>query len=305
MFIDLILLILGLSLMFWCSEKGVLHIMTLVTILGMSPIAVGSIILAFGTDLPEIFNSILSSAAGHGDINVGDSLGSCLTQISLVFGLLLLIGGTFKVNRDEVIEVGKCELMGIILATLITRTGYITRLDALLLILSYFLLILSVKKYIRKERKVRVVHVDMVRHMFLFLIYMLGVGLGSYLTISSTVKISQEFGVPEFILSFFLLSLGTSLPELVVDLTAIRKKEYELAVGDILGSNIVDSTFAIAIGPLINPVSISANIAFLSGLWVLLVSAIVILSLYYVGEANRKLGLLYIILYFLSYVEIH
>jgi len=305
MFIDLILLILGLSLMFWCSEKGVLHIMTLVTILGMSPIAVGSIILAFGTDLPEIFNSILSSAAGHGDINVGDSLGSCLTQISLVFGLLLLIGGTFKVNRDEVIEVGKCELMGIILATLITRTGYITRLDALLLILSYFLLILSVKKYIRKERKVRVVHVDMVRHMFLFLIYMLGVGLGSYLTISSTVKISQEFGVPEFILSFFLLSLGTSLPELVVDLTAIRKKEYELAVGDILGSNIVDSTFAIAIGPLINPVSISANIAFLSGLWVLLVSAIVILSLYYVGEANRKLGLLYIILYSLSYVEIH
>ncbi|MGQ9479398.1 MAG: hypothetical protein ACUVQ0_05175 [Thermoproteota archaeon] len=95
--------------------------------------------------------------------------------------------------------------------------------------------------------------------------------------------------------------MGTSLPELIVDITAIRKKEYAIALGDIIGSNIVDSTLSMAVGPLITPISFDGGSAVITGVWAFLVSLIVLLLLGLKGELNVRMGVFFIALYLLSY----
>jgi len=103
--------------------------------LGISSLMIGLILVSVGTDLPEIANSIISCSQGQGDIDVGDSLGSILTQITLVLGLLPFLGRSFKVKGKEALVIGGIQVFTIILAVSVAITGF-TREKAFLLILS-------------------------------------------------------------------------------------------------------------------------------------------------------------------------
>lgn len=306
MIAELAMLFSGIALLAYCSERGVEHAASIATTFGVPTLVVGVILVSVGTDLPELTNSIVSSAMGHGDLNVGDSLGSCLAQISLVMGLVGVVVGELKIDREEILELGRGELMGLLLATFFSKSNYISRLDAALLIFGYFLLLIALRHYLlknyrqQKAQSISGVH----RHLLMFFIYMAGVALGSYLTITSAIALSKEIAIPEYIVGFFAIAIGTSLPELAVDITAARKKQYALAIGDIIGSNIVDSTLSIAIGPLISPVSISGGLAFATGVWAFIVSLIVLLTLGLRGRLDQKAGVFFIAIYLSSYALI-
>ena len=102
------ILIGGLSLIVSSSIVAVKHSAVLAAALGVSPLIIGVSLVSIGTDISEIFNSIVSCALGHGDIDVGDSVGSDLTQLTLVFGLLPLITGVIWVHRKDIIILGSC-----------------------------------------------------------------------------------------------------------------------------------------------------------------------------------------------------
>ncbi|MFX0069859.1 MAG: hypothetical protein ACFFAO_02105, partial [Candidatus Hermodarchaeota archaeon] len=104
--------------------------------LGISNLVIGISLVSIGTDIPEIFNSIIACSLGHGDIDVGDSVGSDLAQLTLIFGLLPLICGTFKVGRKEFLIIGGCEILSLILIFTVVEKGYFTRLDALFMMCS-------------------------------------------------------------------------------------------------------------------------------------------------------------------------
>ena len=301
---ELVGLLFGVGLLAYSSERGVDHAVELATALGIPAIVVGVVVVSVGTDVPEIANSILSSAMGHGDINVGDSLGSCLTQISLILGIIAIASGGCAVDKEEIMELGRAELMGLLLAIFICKSGSISRLDAALLISGYVLLVIAMRHYLLKNQAVQ--HIErrsrVGRHVLMFFICMSGVAIGSYFAITSIISLSKEFQIPEYLVSFFALSVGTSLPELVVDLAAIRRGETGLAIGDIIGSNIVDSTLSIGIGPLISPIQFSGEIAFTTGLWAFVVSAAVILTLGLRRRLDRPAGVFFMGLYLLSYL---
>ncbi|GAH22388.1 unnamed protein product [marine sediment metagenome] len=94
----ILVLITGILLMVLFSSKAVEHSAILASALGISPLMIGLVLVSLGTDLPEIVNSIVSSSLGHADIDIGDSMGSVLTQLTLVFGLLPFLGRSFRVN---------------------------------------------------------------------------------------------------------------------------------------------------------------------------------------------------------------
>jgi len=98
----LIGLIAGLALLAYSGEKAVEHSVSIALEWGLPPLLIGLLLVSLGTDLPEIINSIISSALGHGDINIGDSLGSVLTQMTLILGLTPFLGGKFKVKKKEI-----------------------------------------------------------------------------------------------------------------------------------------------------------------------------------------------------------
>jgi cation:H+ antiporter len=149
--IPLLVLVAGLILLVLSSDTAVEHSVDIASALGISPLIIGLVLVSIGTDLPEVANSIIASQMGHGDINVGDSLGSILAQITLVLGMLPFLIGTFKVKKRKVLVVGICEILALIIALSMVEKGYITRLNAFFLIFSWLLMMLIVRNFTKNQ----------------------------------------------------------------------------------------------------------------------------------------------------------
>jgi cation:H+ antiporter len=293
--------VVGMAVLAYSSKKAVEHTVSIASNLNISPLLIGLVVVSVGTDIPEIFNSIMSSSIGHGDINVGDSFGSILAQITLIIGLITVIGGAFKVRRDEIVVIGACELLALIAAISMVEDGYISRMNAVFLVASWPLLVIIIRNVLRKDYAVQPSDRKLRRHVIVAVAGYLGVMLGAYIVINAVVTMANLLHVPEYFISFFAVAIGTSLPELAVDLTAVLKKQYEIAIGDAIGSCIVDAGLSIGIGPLIFPTAVSGRLAETTGLYALLVSVFVILTLAVRRKVDRKAGIVFIVLYGLSY----
>lgn len=303
-FIAIVGFIIGLTVLVYSSDKAVKHSIKIATTLGVSPFIVGLVLVSIGTDLPEIANSIVSSAAGYGDINVGDSLGSALTQITLILGLICILTKDFKVKRTEVIVTGVCLILALILAVSIAKKGYISSFNAFVMIASWPVFMSFTNWLTAKEVKKTFIYEykwSFRKDLIMAILGFVCVALGSYVLIQSIIKLSTMFSVSEYLISFFMVSIGTSLPELIVDITAIRKKEYELAIGDIIGSCLVDATISVGIGNLLFPSYISGNLAMITGLYAIFASAIVITTLVIRKKIDTKVGIFFIFIYLFSY----
>jgi len=305
--VPVLVLVVGLILLVFSSDTAVEHSVDIASALGASPLIIGLVLVSIGTDLPEVLNSILASQMGHGDINVGDSLGSILAQITLVLGLMPFLVGTFKVKKKEVLIIGVCEILALIIALSIVEKGYITRVNAFFLILSWLLFMLIVRSFtknknIKQENRTPSSDRRYFYHFRRAALGFAGIAIGAYFVIQSVIAISEIFHISEYIVSFFAVAIGTSLPELFVNVTAARKKEYELTVGNTVGSCIFDACFSIGIGPLIFPISVSGNLAMITGVYALFGSIMVILMLAFKEKVDRKTGVFFIALYLSSYI---
>jgi cation:H+ antiporter len=290
------------------SEKAVNQLIKLAKIVGLSIFTIGFIVASIGSDLPEIINSLISSYLGHGDITVGDSYGSVLTQISLILGLIpffctfcRLIPSTFK-------YVGAVEVGVVILSVLLAADGYVSRIDGLLLIVIWGVSMIILRKFAEQpvilDESIELEEPKEKLPLILGNLFLgfIGIGIGSYIVIESAVAVSRVLGISEYIISFFLVSLGTSLPELVVGVAAIRKKHFDLAVGDIIGGCIVDATIAIGIGPIFWPIEVSGRSVLVTGLYAAVISAIVVGVLSWRGVNDKRTGGLFVLLYLSSYL---
>ena len=134
-------IVIGLSIAVWASRRAVRHATTLAFGLNVPPFLIGLTLLGFGTDLPEIANSIVASLRDQGDLNVGDSVGSAITQMTLVLGLLPFIAaGSFRVARDRIALPGLAIVAGLVLVAVTLRDGFFSRLDAGLLVTSWLVM---------------------------------------------------------------------------------------------------------------------------------------------------------------------
>jgi len=298
------LLIIGLSLLAISSEKAVEHSIGIATALKISPLMIGLVVVSLGTDFPEIVNSIISSALGHVDINVGDSFGSVLTQMTLVLGLFPFVAGAFKVKREEIAVMGACEVLAFIASVSMVEKGYISRMNAVFLVASWPLLMLITRSMMKNPPSLNKTNRRLSHHLFLSVLGFIGVAIGAYITVQSVIALSTALSIPEYLVSFFIVAFGTSLPEIVVDLTAVRKKQYEIAIGDAIGSSIIDAGFSIGIGTLFFPGNVTAPLAEKTGLYALLCSIAVVTILALRQRHDKKSGLLFILLYALAYLAI-
>ncbi len=305
----ILILISGIAIIIYSSLKAVKHSAILAAALGISPLIIGITLVSIGTDISEIFNSIISCALGHGDIDVGDSVGSDLTQLTLVFGLLPLITGIIYVNRKDIIILGACEILSLIVIFSIVEKGYITRLNAILMVGSlgiYIWLIYNANKESILQRVEMIEKIEAPKskkfHLLIALLGFGGVTIASFMIVESVIFISSLLSIHEYIISFFIVAVGTSLPELAVDINALRMGHHSIAIGDIVGSCIVDSTLSIGIGQALFPQEVTAALAVPTVLYTLIASFIVFILVATRQKIDKKAGLVFITLYFLSYV---
>ncbi|MFX1391794.1 MAG: sodium:calcium antiporter [Promethearchaeota archaeon] len=302
----------GIALIIYSSMKAVKHSAILAAVFGVSPLIIGVTLVSIGTDISEIFNSLVSCALGHSDIDVGDSVGSDLTQLTLIFGILPLAMGIIYVHRKDIIILGACEILSLILIFTIIEKGYITRLNGILMVGClgiYIWLIYNANKESVLQRVEMIERIDAPKskkfHLLLAILGFTGVTLGAYMIVESVIIISSILDIHEYIISFFIVAVGTSLPELAVDINALKLGHHQIAIGDIVGSCIVDSTLSIGIGQVVfnrNPNYITAALAIPTILYTLMASFIVFLTIAIRQKIDKKAGILFISLYFLSYV---
>ncbi len=310
----LAVLVAGIVLLNLSSDKAVEHSVFIALTLGISPLMIGLVLVSIGTDLPEMANSLVSCWSGHGDIDLGDSIGSSLTQISLVLGLIAFLGRGFRVKRREILVMGAFLIIALLLTISVALTGF-TREKAFLLMACWPLFIYIIRKATRKDggkkehaqARVRTER-HYTHHLAIAILGFVGVAIGAFAVVQSVILLSQQLAIHEFFISFFALAIGTSLPELVVDLAAVRRRQYEIAIADVIGSCIVDSTISVSIGQLFFPTGVFSDPSGRSVLlaaYAILVSAIVILTLALREKLDRKSGILFFTLYAFSYVMLY
>ncbi len=301
-------LLLGLVILFYSSDLAVSKMISIAQILGLSMFMIGFIVSSVGSDLPEIFNSATSAYLGHGAISIGDSFGSVLTQITLILGLIPFFCTFCRLIPSTFLIVGLTEVIILAFSVWLSLDGSITRFDGILLILLWAMSSVVLRRFgdekiVAEEGVLLSEPTEKMSKLVGYLILgFVGIGIGSYIVIESVITISKAFGLSEYIVSFFILSVGTSMPELVVAISAIRKKHFELAVGDIVGSCIVDATLAVGLGPVFFPIYYDNSALLFTGIYAVFASFIVISVLSWRGVNDKTTGGFFILIYLFSWI---
>ncbi|MBX2866906.1 calcium/sodium antiporter [Candidatus Kaiserbacteria bacterium] len=258
------------------------------SVLGMSKFAIGVLIVGFGTSLPELASSIAAAWTGATEIVVANVVGSNITNILLVVGVLALLGGPIVIKRDLI----KTELPIFFISTALFLSvvfdGTIDRIEALFLLCVFG----AYMWYLFSEAE-HVDDVDLVRsgrrpRLEWKSILYIGLGLiavlfGAKYTVDMVLNIATFLNVSVGLVSIIGIALGTSLPELFISLRSIGEGEAELAVGNIFGSNAFNILMVIGIPGLITPL-VADTVVMELGLMILLASSAI---LFVTGLARR------------------
>lgn len=247
------------------SRRAVSNTIELASGTRLPRFVIGFTLLAVGTDLPEIANSVVASLTGHGDLNVGDSVGSAATQATLVLGLLPIVGVTaFAISRRRFARVGIATLGALGIGMALMADGFLSRTDAVVLFIAWIvgsILTMGGPPPEGTQLDLQLRAADKLKKAGVVLLALTVVAAGTTVAVWGMTVLAEQLAVPEYVIAFFIASIGTSLPELIVDLTAIRHGQKDMAIGDVIGSSFVDSTLSIAAGPMIAPVAITSALA--------------------------------------------
>ena len=295
----MILIVVGLALAVFASRRAVTHASALSFGLRIPPFLIGITLVAIGTDLPEIANSIAASISGNGDLNIGDSVGSAATQITLILGIAPLAGRAFTAGGRRVVWVGALTAVALGIGAFLFSDGYLGRRDAVIL-LAFWLAANLIVWRVRSPGSEPVMAVPTrgkAQHLAAALTYLALVGIGATTAVLAFAQVSAVLGVPQYIIAFFVASIGTSLPELVVSISALRQGARDLAVGDLFGASLSDASLSIAAGPLIAPTAITGALAVRGSIVALVAVAVVTILVALTRRIDWKAGLILLVLY--------
>jgi cation:H+ antiporter len=303
--LQIFLLVGGLALALVASDKAVSYTRALAASLGAPSFVVGVALVSIGTDLPEIANAVASHLQGKGDVNVSTAVGSALVQYTFVVGLFPLVMAVIAVGRRDVLVVAAFTMAGLGLTAGLVADGWLSRGEGVVLIVAWAVFLALVVRLtpglvadepptVRRERKLAQATVVLVT---------LGlVALGATVAVEALVALAENLGIPEFLLGFFGASIGTSAPEMMVDLTAVARGAPGIAFGDAFGSSLVDATLTVGIGGVVQPAPVTARLAVTGAVYSLLAVAVVGGLLAARGRHDRLSGLVFVGLYALAYV---
>ena len=245
--------------------------------LGMSSGLIGLTIVAFGTSAPELLVSVNAALKGNSDISIGNVVGSNIANIGLVLGL----SGIFypiMIKRSHLRFDYLVTVLVTILFFILGLNGLIGLWEGILLfsvfILFNFYLFKSSKGGIADDKEVEA-EIEQVKgyswliSISLFSAGIIGLYFGSELLVENAVKISREFGVSERVIGVSIIAIGTSLPELITSIMAALSKRTDLALGNILGSNIMNILSIIGITAIIQPIGVSEDFLDVDFLWMI------------------------------------
>lgn len=261
------------------SERIALHY-------NISHFVIGATLIALGTSLPEMAVSMSASIKGSGDIAVANVIGSTIFNISLVLGIVFLIAKKIAPSRDIFAKDSAWALFPILIFILMGIDGQLNFFDGLL----FIFLMLGYLIFLIQSNQVEEVNEELAKEKFkwgksallLLVGFVLTIG-GADFAIESASNIARNFGISEWVIGLFLVAFGTSLPELMISVKSALKNNADLAIGNIIGSNVANFTMVLGVSSMVNPLNVNLNLNFFD------IAAAVIVSLMLVFITANKL----------------
>lgn len=262
MIIDLAYIALALLLLFLGAESLVRGSASLAIRAGLSRLMVGLTIVAFGTSSPELVVSIKAALSQHGDISVGNVIGSNSFNIGVILGITALVC-PIPVHRQIIRIDAPIALVVAFLPPLLMFDHVLGRLEGLLLfagIIAYtwFTVIFGSKGETEDQGDASSLSVS--RHWGIDIAYILGglgvLVLGSRLLVNNSVSLAKDLGVSEAVIGLTIVAAGTSMPELATSLVAAIRKQPDIAIGNIIGSNIFNILAILGAASLLSPLNV-------------------------------------------------
>lgn len=296
----------GLALLVAGGEILVAGATRLAARLGMSPLLIGLTVVAFGTSMPELFVSLIATLQGYPDIMVGNVVGSNIANVGLILGLSALLAPIRASLSIIATELYLLLAAGLVLA-LLSWQGYFTRPFGLLFVGGLVLFtVLSYRRANRQkdereqaaERAGRPAATGSLLAVVLLIIgALLLMVLGSDYFIDGAVYVAKYFGVSELIIGLTLAAIGTSLPELASCLAAIRQRQHNLLLGNVVGSNLFNLMMVMGLTAVIKPFPLSSQLLWRDLPVMLGFSAVLIPALAFGGRLTRMHGLILLLGY--------
>ncbi len=230
----------------------------------ISEFIIGATLIALGTSLPEMATSIAANLEGKPEIAVANAVGSNILNITLVLAVTLIITRCFVSKRDFFAKDSIWVLMPILIFLLMSIDGVISRFDAILLIIlmiAYLIYLIQDSNrldtdYLKEDIKKPF---SWLKSIALLTIGFILVVLGAHFGVDSASSIAKSFGISQWVIGVILVSFGTSLPELVVSVSAVLKGKTEMAIGNIIGSNLANITMVIGVSALVKDLPIDVH----------------------------------------------
>jgi cation:H+ antiporter len=272
MLLYIFLLLMGFLVLFKSADQFVIGSIACAKNLNISPMAIGLTVVALGTSAPEIFVAAASSLSGEPELAAGNAIGSNIANLGMVLGITaLLVPLKFPketLRHDLPIVIGVTIIAGIVLVNL-----QLDVYEGILMILALALFIGRVA-YIHKKGSINqndavcldLEEIDehpvmpMSKAIFYFVTSLIFLLLSSELLVFSVIQIAKILGISELLIGLSVIAVGTSLPELVVSVTSALKGQTELAVGNVMGSNIFNILAVLSIPSMVAPSIVNADL---------------------------------------------
>lgn len=309
---NLLFVIIGLVGLYYGGEWLVQGASRLARSFGIPALIIGLTVVAFGTSTPELVVSVSAALGGSGDIAIGNVVGSNIANIGLILGItgfIFPIAVHIAFLRREI----PILLVVTLVALLLSADGQITRLDGGLMVVGLLVYLGTMVVFAQQNNDDAVVQQEKVSveaeyasvdvlirqrgRELLRLLVGLGILLiGAQLTVEGAVNIAREIGISELVIGLTMVAVGTSLPELATSAIAALRKHSDIAIGNIVGSNIFNLLCILGITAVINPITVNQRVITFDGI-VMVGFAVLLLPLIWDRVLGRREGTLLLLLY--------
>ena len=309
MLISIFLLIIGFIILIKGADFFVDGTVDIANKLKISKMLIGLTIVSFGTSAPEFAVSIKSMLIGSGDIVLGNVIGSNILNILLIVGCSAVIHSLVVKNNTVKKELPIVMLITVLFGVLLSDNLFdnvkntFTRSDGIVLILFFAVFLYYLIKMARKKGQTdeKENKISIGKAILLTIIGIVGIVLGSNFVVDNACNIAKIIGVSERLISLTIIALGTSLPELVTSVTATIKGEYDIAIGNVVGSNIFNIGIVIGV-----PVALLGGIGTIAFSYIDLIVMIVSAFILFIFSFNdykitRREGIMLLLLFIFYY----
>lgn len=253
----------GLGLLVWSANKFIDGAASTALHLGMSPLLIGMLVVGFGTSAPEMVVSAMAASDDNPDLALGNALGSNIVNTGLILGITALVTPVIVNSKIVLREIPLLLTVGV-LSGVIYWNGALTRIESSVLLIGFLSVIgwsifnglkSREDKLTEETSKELSSHPMPLRLSILWLfIGLICLIVSSRILVWGAVEVATSLGVSELIIGLTIVALGTSLPELAASIIAVKKSEHDIAIGNIVGSNMFNLLAVVGIAGIINPI---------------------------------------------------